>query len=95
MLLALANEHSIYEFEWRDSSNAVLKNKYSLMENSKVQQMVINDRFVVVQSKANAADAENAGNDVEYDYTWIFTKGSRTYANAHVVIDHKSSNVEI
>lgn len=28
-----------------------------------------------------------------YNYTWIFTKGSRTYTNAYKVISHTASDV--
>lgn len=31
----------------------------------------------------------------KYEYTWVFTKGARTYLNAYHVIDHSSSMVEI
>lgn len=63
------------------------------MENSAVTQIFLNDRYVVVQS---AADAYNATNpQFELDNTWIFSKGSRTYLNAYYVIGHDSSNVEL
>ena len=70
-----------------------LINKYSLMDNSRVKQVALNDRYLMVQS---AADGSNATHPkFEIDYTWIFTKGSRTYLNAYHVIDHNSSKVEI
>jgi hypothetical protein len=34
-------------------------NKYSLMEHSRVKQLIINDLFVVVQSTANATNDTN------------------------------------
>lgn len=37
----------------------VLINKYSIMENSKVKQVFLNDRFLVVQSSAMAFNKTN------------------------------------
>lgn len=49
----------------------------------------MNDKFLIVQSAANATDSSKK--TFEIDYTWIFTKGSRTYTNAYHVINHNSS----
>jgi hypothetical protein len=65
--------------------------KYSLMENSTVKQLIINNQFVVVQSSANATNSTNP--NFEIDYTWVFSRGSRTYSNAFAVINHNSSKV--
>jgi hypothetical protein len=74
-------------------SKPTLINKYSLMENSRIKQIFLNDQYLIVQS---AADAFNATHPkFEIDYTWVFSKGSRTYLNAYHVINHNSSIVEI
>lgn len=63
------------------------------MENSRIKQIQLNDRYLFVQS---ASDAQNETNpSFEIDYTWVFTKGARTYLNAYHVINHNSSIVEI
>lgn len=93
VLIALSNKHSIYEIDWHNPRNPVLINKYSLMENSKVKQLFINDQYVIVQSTADAYNSTQP--KFEIDYTWIFTKGSRTYTNAYHVINHNSSIVEV
>jgi hypothetical protein len=93
VLIALSNKHSIYEIDWHSPRNPVLINKYSLMENSKVKQLFINDQYVIVQSTADAYNSTKP--KFEIDYTWIFTKGSRTYTNAYHVINHNSSIVEV
>lgn len=67
-------------------------NKYSLMEHSHVKQVIINDQFVVVQSAANATSDEKP-KGFEIDYTWVFSRGARTYTNAYAVINHNSSKV--
>ena len=68
-------------------------NKYSIPSDSVVRDIKINDRYVIVQSKANVTNTESK--NYEVDYTWIFTKGSRTYMNAYQVIQHNSSKVDI
>ena len=80
LIIALANKHSIYEIDWHAINRPVLINKYSIMENSTVKQIFLNDRYLIVQASA-------------MDNTWIFTKGSRTYLNAYHVIHHNSSIV--
>jgi hypothetical protein len=68
-------------------------NKYSIPSDSEVRDIKINDKYVIVQAKANVTNSNNTSYEV--DYTWIFTKGSRTYMNAYQVIQHNSSKVDI
>lgn len=93
LIVALANKHSVYEIDWHITYKPVLINKYSLMENSSIKQVFLNDRYLIVQSSADAYNATNP--KFEIDYTWIFSKGSRTYLNAYHVINHNSSIVEV
>ena len=51
---------------------------------------MLNDEYIFVQSSSKV---ENETNAIHYDYTWIFSKGSRTYLNAYHIINHESSNV--
>lgn len=81
----------MYEIDWHVLTKPVLINKYSLMENSNVKQIFMNDRYLIVQSSADAYNSTNP--KFEIDYTWVFTKGSRTYLNAYHVINHNSSIV--
>ena len=60
------------------------------MEHSNVKQVLLNERYLIVQSTVNATDEANA--QYEIDYTWIFSKGSRTFANAYHIINHRNSN---
>ena len=93
LIVALANSHAVYEIEWYNRLSPILINKYSLMEHSNVKQVLLNDRYVIVQSTVNATDDQSAM--YEIDYTWIFSKGSRTYANAYHIINHKDSNAQL
>ena len=92
-IIALANKHTVYEIDWHKISQPKLLYKYSLMENSKVRQVMLNDDYIFVQSSAEV-ETKDLGS-VHYDYTWVFSKGSRTYLNAYHVIDHPTSNVDI
>jgi hypothetical protein len=92
VIIALANKHTVYEIDWHKISQPTLINKYSLMENSTVKQVMLNDKYLMVQS---SADAKNDTHTFKVDYTWVFTKGSRTYLNAYHVINHNSSIVDI
>ncbi len=68
-------------------------NKYTIPSDSVVKDIKVNGQYIIVQSKANVTN--NNGTAYEVDYTWIFTKGSRTYMNAYQVIPHNSSKVDI
>lgn len=59
LIIALANKHSIYEIDWHIMSKPVLMNKYSLMENSRIKQIFLNDKYVIAQSAADAFNSTN------------------------------------
>jgi hypothetical protein len=63
------------------------------MEHSHIRTLLINDLFVIVQSAANASNSTIP--NFEVDYTWIFSKGSRTYTNAYAIINHRSNRVDL
>ena len=57
------------------------------MPNSLVEQISLNSKYVVVQSHT----LENStGKPVVYNYTWILTRGFRTYTRAYKVIKHNT-----
>ena len=91
VIIALSNKHSVYEIDWKDISRPLLINKYSLMENSTVKNLLLNDQYLIVQSSAEAYNSTNPKFNI--DYTWVFSKGSRTYLNAYYTIEHNSSIV--
>ena len=51
-IIALANKHTVYEIDWHKVTQPTLINKYSLMENSTIKQVLLNDRYLFVQSSA-------------------------------------------
>lgn len=77
--------------DWKDTNRPLLINKYSLMENSTIKNLFLNDRYLIVQSSAEAYNATHPKFNI--DYTWVFSKGSRTYINAYYTIEHNSSVV--
>lgn len=95
VILALANPHAVYEIDWANTNDPVTINKYSLIEHSHIRSVTLNDRYLIVQSAANVTASSDQNVETELDYTWVFTKGSRTYMNAYHVIDHNSSKVEL
>jgi len=89
VLLALANDHGIYEVDWTNQIKPIIKAKYSLMEGSKVSSLWVNEEYIACQVKANVTNGTNQTE--EYHSTIIFDRGTRTYTNAYAVIHHSSS----
>jgi hypothetical protein len=59
LILAVANKHSVFEIDWKNFNKPTLINKYSLMSNSDVKQVFLNDRYLIVQSTAMATNSTN------------------------------------
>lgn len=88
VLLALANDHGIYEVDWSNQIRPVIKAKYSLMEGSRVSSLWVNEEYIACQLKANVTNSTNQTE--EYHSTLIFDRGTRTYTNAYATIHHSS-----
>jgi hypothetical protein len=86
--LALANSHSVYEIDWSSIDFPQIINKYSLMPGSSIGQIFLNDRFLIVQ-------AASEGDELLFNYTWIFNRGDRTYNRAFKVLSHDTPNTRI
>lgn len=54
------------------------------MSNSYIGSVSVNHKYVVVQAESNST----GGN--LYNFTWVFTRGSRIFSNAYAVISHLS-----
>lgn len=90
VLLALANDHGIYEIDWSNQLKPVLKAKYSLMENSHIWSLWVNEEYIACQVRANVTNGTDQIE--EYHSTIIFDRGTRTYTNAYAVIHHSSAH---
>jgi len=72
------NGNTIYQFEWDVTSPPTLTAKYTLIPNSKVQQIFVDYNFVVLS-------AESVINEELVKRTWIFTRRTLSYLNAYNV----------
>jgi hypothetical protein len=86
--LALANDHSVHEIDWTAVDEPRLVNKYSLMPDSIVIQIFLNERFLFVRSTATDSS-------ITYSYTWVFTRGDRAFTKAFLTMSHGLSNTLI
>ena len=81
--LAISNTHAVHQIDWTDLNEPFLINKYSVLPDSKISQVFMNDRFIFVRSSALDSGSW-------YNYTWTFTRGDRTFSRAFAVISHSS-----
>lgn len=71
----VAAENNIFQYEWEASRSATLVNKYVLMSGSEIEQLVVDENFVIIQSKAIVDD--------QYERkVWIFSRRSPSYTHA-------------
>jgi hypothetical protein len=90
LLVVLANSHAVHEINWVEVSRPLLVSKYSLMENSHINDISVDAKYLLVQATSNGTS--DIGNFTIH-YTWIFTKNARTYTNAFKVIAHPKADV--
>lgn len=85
--IALANSHSVYEIDWSRTVYPVLLTKYSLLPDSTIEQVALNQNYLVVQSFSKV---NTSSGPVVYNYTWIYNRGDRMYNKAFKVINHNT-----
>ena len=90
--IALANSHAVYEINWSRTSTPILLTKYSLLPDSVIEQVALNEYYMIVQSytKVNTSSGMQ-----QYNYTWIFNRGDRSYNRAFKVINHNTVRTAI
>lgn len=74
-------------------SKPVLLTKYSLLPNSTIEQLALNLDYLVVQSFTPVTTSK--GEQVIYNYTWIFNRADRTFNKAFKVINHHTYKTAI
>ncbi len=74
------------EIDWTNQIRPEIVTKYSIPDNSWIHDLWVNERYVAVQIAANLTNEKQQS--VEYQSTYVFTRGSRTYTNAYVAIPH-------
>lgn len=91
VLFALATRNAVYEIDFTNQLRPQIITKYSLMANSTVTQVWVNEEYVIAQVSANVTNATNG--TTWYNSSFVFSRGTRSYLNAYEVIEHNSSNV--
>ena len=76
LLVAIANEHTIYQYEWDMRNPATLVAKYSLLPETRVKQLLVGPTFVI-------AVTESIINAILLRRTCIFTRRTLSYLNAY------------
>lgn len=94
IILALANEHAIYEVDFSNHLQPKTIAKYSIMQGSRVHSVWVNEEYVVAQLSANVTTSVQ-GQIAWYNSTIVFNRNSRTYLNAYDILEHASENVII
>lgn len=88
-LFVLAHNHSIIEVDWSNQIQPQIVTKYSIPDNSQIADLWVNEQYVVVQLTANLTNEKQQ--ELTYQSTYVFTRGSRTYTNAYAAIPHISN----
>lgn len=81
VLFALANHHSIYEVDFTNQLRPQIITKYSIMSNSTIHSVWINEEYVFAQISANVTNSTNG--TTWYNSSIVFSRNTRTYLNAY------------
>lgn len=74
--VAVANDNTIYQFEWDVASPPTLVNKYALMAGSEVEKMVMDDHLIIVQARAKVDEGIDRR-------VWVFSRRTASFTNAY------------
>ena len=92
IIFALANEHAIYEVDFSNHLKPNTIAKYSLMQDSRVHSVWVNEEYVIAQVSANVTTAKE-GETQWYNSSIVFNRNSRTYLHAYDILEHSAENV--
>lgn len=81
VLFALANHHSIYEVDFTNQLRPQIITKYSIMSNSTIHSVWVNEEYVFAQISANVTSSTNG--TTWYNSSIVFSRNTRTYLNAY------------
>jgi hypothetical protein len=90
VLFALANQHAIYEIDFTNQLKPTTIAKYSLMMNSTISSLCVNEEFIVVMTSANVTRFDNS--TVWLNITNVFSRRTRSYLTAFQIFQHNTSN---
>lgn len=86
--LVLANSHIIQEVDLSNQIHPLTVTKYTIPDNSLIHDIWVNQMYVVAQLSADLTNDKKQTNT--YHSTYVFTRKTRTYTNAYVVIPHEN-----
>jgi hypothetical protein len=91
VLFALATDHAIYEVDFSNQIRPQIITKYTIMSNSTVYSVWLNEEYVIAQLSANVTNG--TGGADWYNSSIVFSRGTRTYLNAYEILEHNTTNV--
>ena len=74
--LIFSNDNTIYQYLWDVDTVPVLVTKYTLMANSVVEDLLMDDDFVIAQVWENVEELLERR-------TWVFSRRTLSYMNAY------------
>lgn len=80
LYIAMTNGHQIYTYEWDIVSPPKLVQKYGLIANSYVEQLVCNTEFIMILSSTEIDGVFRRNH-------WIFSRRSTSYTHAFNIFD--------
>ena len=91
-LMAIANPNAVHEIDWKEHQNPTVTTKYSLLSKTNLTSLCLGLNFLVVTGSSHG---QSNNTEVVYNYTWIFSKESRSYTNCFHVISHSDPNTAV
>lgn len=77
--VVFSNGNNLYQYDWIIGKPPVLTNKYGLMPNSEVENLFIDEQFIVLSARAYYHDEFI---DAQYRHIWVFTPRTTSWTNA-------------
>lgn len=84
LTVVLTNGHHAYEYNWVIPNTPILKYKYALMPNSRIEHVFNNEHFVIISSSATINETDK---NTTYRKIWVFSHMSSSYLDAFVSFD--------
>lgn len=79
LTIVFTNGNQVYEYDWIIPNTPILKYKYTLMPDSKVEHIYNNQHFVIISAWSTVKGIRN---DTVYRKIWVFSHMSTSYLDA-------------
>ena len=77
--VVFSNGNNLYQYNWIIGKAPVLTAKYGLMPNSDVEDMFVDENFIIISARAFYHDEFV---DTQYRHIWVFTERTTSWTNA-------------